>query len=38
MMFDRVLDQYPDSSEAELARKAIDLMTSKDDSTSQPPE
>lgn len=34
MMFDRVLDQYPDSSEAELARKAIDAMTSRDESTS----
>ena len=38
MMFDRVLDQYPDSSEAELARKAIDAMTSKDESTPQSPE
>lgn len=34
MMFDRVLDQYPDSSEAEVARKAIDVMTIKDESWS----
>jgi tol-pal system protein YbgF len=38
MMFDRVLDQYPDSSEAELARKALDAMTSRDESTSLSPE
>ena len=31
MMFDRVVDQYPDSSEAELARKAIDATASKKD-------
>ena len=29
MMFDRVVDQYPDSAEAELARKAIDVMAVK---------
>jgi TolA-binding protein len=38
MMFDRVLDQYPDSSEAELARRALDAMTSRDESTSLSPE
>jgi tol-pal system protein YbgF len=27
LMFDRVLDQYPDGAEAELARKAISVMT-----------
>lgn len=27
LMFDRVLDQYPNGAEAELARKAINVMT-----------
>lgn len=29
MMYERVVDQYPDSSEAELARKALDATTAK---------
>jgi tol-pal system protein YbgF len=33
MMFDRVVDQYPDSSEAELARKAIELAAGKSDAS-----
>ena len=32
LMFDRVLDRYPDGAEAELARKAIGGMTPKIDS------
>lgn len=32
LMFDRVLHQYPDGAEAELARKAIGGMTPKPDS------
>ena len=34
MMFERVVDQYPDSSEAELARKAIDTTNAKTDPVS----
>jgi tol-pal system protein YbgF len=30
LMFDRVLDQYPNGPEAELARKAMDVMLAKD--------
>ena len=33
LMFDRVVDQYPDSSEAEAARKAIEAMASTEDQT-----
>jgi hypothetical protein len=29
MMFDRVVDQYPDSPEAEVARKALDADAEK---------
>ena len=38
MMFDRVVDQHPDSPEAELARKALDLMTSREEASPQQPE
>lgn len=31
IMFDRVVDQYPASSEADLARRAIELATERDD-------
>ena len=37
LMFDRVVDQYPDSSEAELARKAIEAVSSAEDTTNQSP-
>lgn len=37
LMFDRVVEQYPDSSEAELARKAIEASPSPEDSTNQSP-
>ncbi len=33
LMFDRVVDQYPDSSEAEVAHKAIEAMASTEDQT-----
>ena len=29
MMFERVTDQYPDSAEAEVARKALDAAAAK---------
>ena len=29
MMFERVVDQYPDSPEAEVARKALELEAEK---------
>ncbi|MDH4083330.1 MAG: tol-pal system protein YbgF [Nitrospira sp.] len=31
LMFDRVVDQYPDSSEAEIARKALEATASGDE-------
>jgi tol-pal system protein YbgF len=31
MMFDRVVDQYPDSAEAEIARKTIEATTSSEE-------
>ncbi len=31
LMFDRVVDQYPDSSEAEVARKALEAAASTDE-------
>ncbi len=37
LMFDRVVDQYPDSSEAEVARKAIEAMPNTEGSTNQSP-
>lgn len=37
LMFDRVVDQYPDSSEAEVARKAIEAAPSPEDSTNESP-
>lgn len=36
LMFDRVVDQYPESPEAEVARKAIEAIPT-DDSTNQTP-
>lgn len=33
LMFDRVVDQYPDSAEAEVARKALDAIPSTDETT-----
>lgn len=33
LMFDRVVDQYPDSSEAEVARKVIEATASTEDQT-----
>ena len=38
MMFDRVVDQYPDSAEAELARKAIEEITPSEDAPPPSPE
>jgi tol-pal system protein YbgF len=38
MMFDRVVDQYPDSSEAELARKTIEVTINKSKPIPQLPE
>ncbi len=38
MMFDRVVDQYPDSSEAELARKAIEAMPPSESEPTPSPE
>lgn len=37
LMFDRVMDQYPDSPEAEVARKAIEATLSSEYSMSQSP-
>jgi tol-pal system protein YbgF len=37
LMFDRVVDQYPDSSEAELARKAIETATNSEEESAQSP-
>lgn len=37
LMFDRVVEQYPDSSEAEVARKIIEASPSVEDSTNQSP-
>lgn len=37
LMFDRVVEEYPDSSEAELARKAIETSPRPEDSTNQTP-
>ncbi len=33
LMFDRVVDQYPDSSEAEVARKALEATASSNEDT-----
>ncbi|MGA6827714.1 tol-pal system protein YbgF [Nitrospira sp. NS4] len=38
MMYERVVDQYPDSSEAEVARKAIDAAIAKSDPALPPVE
>lgn len=38
MMYERVVDQYPDSSEAELARKALDATIAKSDPAPHPAE
>ena len=37
LMFDRVVDQYPDSQEAEVARKAVETSPSVEDATNQSP-
>ena len=37
LMFDRVVDQYPDSAEAEVARKAIEAMTTSDETPTLSP-
>src|SRR5262249_29195404 len=37
LMFDRVVDQYPDSSEAELARKTIEAITRAEEATTSSP-
>lgn len=37
LMFDRVVDQYPDTPEAEVARKAIEVSPNPEDSTNQSP-
>lgn len=37
LMFDRVVEQYPESSEAEVARKAIEAIPVPENSTSQSP-
>ena len=37
LMFDRVIDQYPESPEAEVARKAVEALSpSEEPSTSSP--
>lgn len=35
LMFDRVVDQYPDSSEADVARKALEATASADDTNTE---
>ena len=35
LMFDRVVDQYPDSSEAEVARKALEATASADETNTE---
>ncbi|MFO0698745.1 MAG: tol-pal system protein YbgF [Nitrospira sp.] len=37
LMFERVIDQYPDSAEAEVAHKAIEAMTPSDDTATPSP-
>ncbi len=37
LMLDRVVDQYPDSSEAELARKTIETLTRAEETTTSSP-
>ena len=37
LMFDRVIDQYPDSAEAEVARKAIEALAPSDDTATSSP-
>ena len=38
MMYERVIDQYPDSAEAELAKKAIDADSARTEVSSSSPE
>jgi tol-pal system protein YbgF len=38
MMYERVIDQYPDSSEAEIARKALDAAAARNEPTAPPTE
>lgn len=37
LMFDRVVDEYPDSSEADVARKAIEAASNSESSTNPSP-
>jgi tol-pal system protein YbgF len=37
LMFDRLVDQYPDSPEAEVARQAVEAASNAEDSTNQSP-
>jgi len=38
MMYERVVDQYPDSAEAEIARKALEAAAARDEPTTLPTE
>jgi len=38
LMFDRVVTEYPDSSEAELARKAMEAVTPREEGVPLPPD
>jgi len=38
MMYERVVDQYPDSAEAEIARKALETAAAPNEPTVQPTE
>lgn len=38
MMYERVVDQYPDSSEAEIARKALETIAARNEPVVQPTE
>ena len=38
MMYEQVVDQYPDSSEAEIARKALETIAERNEPPTQPTE
>ncbi len=38
LMYERVVDQHPDSSEAEIARKALETIAVRNEPTTQPPD
>lgn len=38
MMYERVVDQYPDSAEADIARKALETAAERDEPTTSPTE